>query len=274
MMLSAFFLLTACQPLERPFQPEHKTSWSAAPGPRVALYVETEDGLPDNLDNAVAAKLQELGIAAFAGKAIPNRYYVKGKLIEEPNLRYINWRVYDPQNRDTGLAANEKLPAPVDPAKLLPEELEKVVSNSASHIDQLLGGDGINSEELEKPILFVPIVKGAPGDGSESLAYAIQEELANLGLKVVPGAEGANFIVRGSAELSPVRAGTQVIQLTWTLERSNGEQVGVIRQRNRITAGSLNGAWGQTAFLAAKGGANGVYNLLRKSDPKYFKSKS
>jgi hypothetical protein len=98
--------------------------------------------------------------------------------------------------------------------------------------------------------------------------------LVRMGFEVLPTESGANYIVRGEANLSPAKLGTQIIQLTWSLERRNGEQVGQIQQRNRIKAGSLNGAWGSTAPMAAKGGAQGVLKLLRNSEPEYFQSKS
>ncbi|PHQ67581.1 MAG: hypothetical protein COB93_11035 [Sneathiella sp.] len=274
LLIFGAILLAACQPLQRPFQPEVKNGWHAAPGPRTALYVEPVKDGPDNLDDAVATKLQELGIAAFAGKAVPNRYYVRGKVIEKEGMPYISWAIFDPQNRDTGLFTEEKLPLPATEINPAGPDLERVVLNSASNIDRLLGGDGFNFAKIKKPVIFVPIVRGAPGDGSESLAFAIQEELVRMGLEVLPTESGANYIVRGAAELSEAKAGIQTIMLTWSLERRNGEQVGKIQQRNRIKAGSLNGAWGQTAFLAAKGGAQGVYKLLQSTEAEYFKSKS
>ncbi len=270
----AIAAVTACQPLERPFQPEVKSSWRAAPGPRAALYVEPVKNGPPELEQAIAAKLQTLGIAAFPGEPLPNRYFVRGNIVDEAGARYLNWTIFDPQNRDTGLFTREKLPVSEDAANISPEIYERLAVNSASHIDKLLGGDGINFANLDKPVIFVPIVEGAPGDGSESLAAAIQDELVRLGLEVLPTETGANFIVRGRAEITPPKFETQVIELIWSLERRNGEQVGQIRQRNRIRAGSLNGAWGDTARLAARGGADGVYNLLKKSEPDYFKSKS
>ena len=266
--------LVSCQPLERPFQPEAKASWRAAPGPRAALYVEPLKDGPAGLEKAIATKLQGLGIAAFSGAAAPNRYYVRGNIIDKDGGRYLNWAIFDPQNGDTGLYALEKLNGAESPAEISPETIEALAVKSASDIDKLLGGDGINFAVINKPIIFVPIVEGAPGDGSESLAAAIQDELVRLGLDVLPTEAGANFIVRGHAEITPPKLETQVIELVWSLERRNGEQVGEIRQRNRIRSGSLNGAWGNVARLAARGGAGGVYDLLKKSEPDYFKSKS
>ncbi|WP_288903093.1 hypothetical protein [uncultured Sneathiella sp.] len=274
LMLIWAIVLAGCQPLERPFQPEAKSSWRAAPGPRAALYVEPIKDGPAGIEKAIATKLQELGIAAFPGTAVPNRYYVQGNIIETQDGRYLNWAIFDPQKRDTGLYTLEKLSGTENPADITPETIEMLAIKSASDIDKLLGGDGINFATLNKPVIFVPIVEGAPGDGSESLAAAIQDELVRLGLDVLPTETGANFIVRGRAEITPPKFETQVIELVWSLERRNGEQVGQIRQRNRIRAGSLNGAWGDVARLAARGGAGGVYDLLKKSEPDYFKSKS
>ncbi|MZR32459.1 hypothetical protein [Sneathiella litorea] len=267
-------VIAACQPLQRPFQPEVKSSWRAAPGPRTALYVEPVKDGPADLEKAIASNLQKLGIAAFAGEAAPNRYYVRGFIIDKEDGHYLNWTVFDPQNRDTGLYALEKLEDTGNLAEVPAESIELLAAKSASDIDKLLGGDGINFAELNKPVIFVPIVEGAPGDGSESLAAAIQDELARRGLEVLATETGANFVVRGHAEITPPKLETQIIEIVWSLERRNGEQVGQVRQRNRIRAGSLNGAWGDTARLAARGGADGVYNLLKKSEPDYFRPKS
>lgn len=267
-------LLAACQPLERPFQPEYKSSWNAPPGPRAALYVDVIEGGPAELEQAVAAKLQQLGVAAFSGEPIANRYYVRGTFVDAEGGRTLKWRIYDPAGRDTGLYAHEAMPPADAEGMLRAADFERLVTASASHIDKLLGGDGITLEDENKLTLYVPVVKGAPGDGSESLAAAIQNELSRLGLTVLPTESGATYIVRGNAALTPPVADTQVIELVWSLERRNGEQVGQVRQRNRIRAGSLNGAWGETATLAARGGADGVYNLLLQSEPDYFKSKS
>jgi len=267
-------LLVACQPLERPFQPEVKTGLPTVPGPRAYLYVASVQNGPADLDTAVAKQLQELGIAAFAGEEVPDRYYLRGDMIDEGGLQFVQWTIFDPQNQNTGLYTLEKLPDLAQPSSAKPQNLEEFVLHSASNIDRLLGGDGVNFAALKKPVLYVPIVRGAPGDGAESLSFAIQEELVRMGFDVLPTESGANYIVRGKAKLSPAKVGTQIILLTWSLERRNGEQVGQIQQRNRIKAGSLNGAWGSTAPLAAKGGAQGVLKLLRSSEPEYFQSKS
>ena len=71
--LAAFVLLivSACQPLERPFQPTIKSGTRIAPGPRASLYIAPVQNGPEELSQALAKKLQDLGIAAFTGDKPP-----------------------------------------------------------------------------------------------------------------------------------------------------------------------------------------------------------
>lgn len=142
-------LLVACQPLERPFQPEVKTGLRTVPGPRAYLYVASVQNGPADLDTAVAKKLQELGIAAFAGKEVPDRYYLRGDMIDEGGLQFVQWTIFDPQNQNTGLYTLEKFPDLAQPSSAKPQNIEEFVLHSASNIDRLLGGDGVNFAALK-----------------------------------------------------------------------------------------------------------------------------
>ena len=137
----------------------------------------------------------------------------------------------------------------------------------------MLGGSGINFEKLSKPVLFVPIVQGAPGDGSETLAAEMQSEITKLGFDVLPEIWQASYILKGHVSLTPPKRGTQVVTILWQLERQNGEYVGKIEQKNRIRAGTLNGPWGPVAKAAAQGGAQGILKLLKQVEAAYFRQK-
>ncbi len=269
----ALVALGACQPLERPFQPTQKASYKAAPGPRASLYVAEIENGPDKLREDVAKKLQDLGIAAFTGEVVANRYSVQSDISLEDNSAYVNWRILDPFGRDTGLSSKQKLGDIYEGPGIFGHSLEEATNRSASEIDVMLGGSGINFETLKKPTIFVPIVQGAPGDGSETLAAAMQDQITDLGIEVMPELWQAGYILKGEVSLTPPTSGTQVVTILWQLERQNGEYVGKIEQKNRIRAGTLNGPWGPVAKAAARGGAQGILKLLRQVEESYFKQK-
>ncbi len=271
-LVGTALFMTGCQPLERPFQPEYKTSVKAAPGPRAALFIAPVQDGPAELDELVVKQLQGLGIAAYSGDKIPYRYSVSSKVEIREGASFVTWSILDPSGKDMALTSTQKLGELVDGPTIEGVDLKTVSLKSASDIDILLGGTGINYARLTKPVLFVPIVQGAPGDGAESLSSALQDNLSKMGLDVLTEQWKATYVVKGTVSLTPPRAGTQVVSLLWQLERRNGEYVGKIEQKNRIKAGSLNGAWGPVADAAASGAARGLVKLLREAEPEYFRS--
>jgi len=272
-VLISLSLLVGCQPLERPFQPEYKTSLRSAPGPRAALYIAPVKDGPEILDEMLVKQLQELGIAAYSGMEIPNRYSVKSSIEMKEGEAFVLWSLFDPTGKEMSLYTAQKIGKLQNGPLIEGADLKQVSLLSASEIDIMLGGSGINFQKLEKPVIFVPIVEGAPGDGSESLAAALQESLIEMGLDVNTDQWKATYLIKGTVSLTEPVAGAQVVSLLWQLERRNGEYVGKIEQKNRINAGSLGGAWGPVAKAAASGAARGLVKLLRQAEPEYFQSK-
>lgn len=271
---AALLLASACQPLERPFQPRSKASWKAAPGPRASLYVAPVLNGPEDLNIALSKKLQDLGIAAFTDAAPVNRYHVESHIFIKENASYVLWRIIDPNGQDTQLETIQQIGQIVEGPNFVETDYETALLHSASEIDIMLGGSGTNFEALKKPVIHVPVIKNAPGDGSETLSAAIQNQIAQFGIDVLPEPWGATYLVKGEVHLSKPQAGSQVVSILWKLERQNGEFVGKVEQKNRIRAGTLDGPWGVVAIAAAKGGARGIMKLLRTAEPAFFDRKS
>lgn len=108
---------------------------------------------------------------------------------------------------------------------------------------------------------FVPRINGAPGDGPTSLSRALQQELARNG---VPQAQslGASYRVEGNVQVGPAQSGQQPIKIDWVVKDPQGRNLGTVSQANSIPAGSLDGAWGDTANAAAVAAAQGILKLL------------
>ncbi len=111
--------------------------------------------------------------------------------------------------------------------------------------------------------VIVP-VRGAPGDGAQSLTAAIQRELQRSGVAV--GGGGPNvYKVEGKVAVGGGKDGKQPIQIDWEVKDPKGKRVGTVSQKNEIPQGSLDGAWGQTADAAAAAAAQGIVKLLPKT---------
>jgi hypothetical protein len=108
----------------------------------------------------------------------------------------------------------------------------------------------------------VPIVTGAPGDGSSSLRSAIQRELAKNGVALGDTPSPQTYTVEGKVALGAGADGKQPITIDWSVSDPNGKKLGTVSQKNEVPQGSLDGAWGKTADAAAAAAAQGILKLL------------
>ncbi|MEO1544613.1 MAG: hypothetical protein AAFR75_11425, partial [Pseudomonadota bacterium] len=124
------------------------------------------------------------------------------------------------------------------------------------------GSIGASSGSSNSVSAIVPSVRGAPGDGSVALSNALRKELQNKGVRMASVAGPTAYRVEGQVKLGPKAAGKQTIAIDWHVKQPNGTSVGTVSQKNEIPAGSLDGAWGQTANAAAAAAAHGIAELL------------
>lgn len=105
-------------------------------------------------------------------------------------------------------------------------------------------------------------VKGAPGDGRISLTNALRRELKRNGIALSNKKVAGGFTVHGQVKLAGIGGGNQQVRIIWNVYDGQGNKVGTVSQKNKIPAGSLNGAWGRTAEAAASAAAKGIIKLL------------
>ena len=109
---------------------------------------------------------------------------------------------------------------------------------------------------------IIPVVRGAPGDGSRSLTAAIQQELSSKGVALGDKPTASSYRVEGTVTIGQASEGKQPIQIEWLVRDPQGKKLGTVSQKNEIPEGSLDGAWGKTAEQAAGAAAQGIIKLL------------
>lgn len=108
----------------------------------------------------------------------------------------------------------------------------------------------------------VPSVTGAPGDGGAALTGAIQRELAKSGVQLAGAGAAGAYKVEGKVAVGEGKDGKQPIQIDWHVKDPAGKKLGTVSQKNEVPQGSLDGAWGKTADMAASAAAQGILKLL------------
>lgn len=143
---------------------------------------------------------------------------------------------------------------------------DQVIKAAASPADAAAAGRPLGSpSSADKPTAIatlVPSVTGAPGDGSQSLAAALQKELSRNGVALSDGTAQASYRVEGKVTVGADKDGKQPIEISWNVKDPQGKRLGTVTQKNEIPQGSLDGAWGKTADAAAAAAAQGIIKLL------------
>ena len=267
--------LAACGDLPQPFrgQPGELASRLARPPAyRIAVPVPTGslqgEALATAYAEALAQALQAQDIPAVAGDPLPldwmvevtatrqaagiqPRYVLRdadGGLLGETGGRMVgtrDWQAGDPAGvrraAAEGAAALAALVARVDAQRRTGDE---------------------RATGAPPPTVLLRPVRGAPGDGNRSLTARMAERLAALGYLVQDRAEGAAFAVQGVVEMAPAGRGQQRVEIVWTVSRRDGHDLGRVLQLNQVPAGSLNGLWGDVAFVVAQEAAGGVRDVI------------
>lgn len=258
--------LAACS-VPQPFQSD-TLSPLTAPGVRAGLFVTPVDGAVDGalFAEALADALADQDIAASTASIPGPSYRLAGRAIPEGDAVRLEWEVEDPLRGFAGAiaqsVAREQMPAWQAGDPHLYRDLAK---SAAAEIAGLLAESAAGTPE--QPLILIPEVAGAPGDGPRTLQRSMAYVLDKRGLKVAereaPDAT-PTFVLRGAMTVKTQNGQSQVA-IAWNLTRPDGTVVGTVNQANEVPAGLLDAPWGDIAFAIADAAADGIAELVAKA---------
>jgi hypothetical protein len=272
-VLVALLALAACQPLPHPFAQDTPPPNAPilTPPDSAGVVIAPVTGAPEPAAHDLAAAMvkafQDDDVPASTTASNSGSYRIAGSATAAPAVDgsvvvTITWEMRDAK----GTAVGHQ-----DVALTLPSANwargGEAVAPFARQAEPLLA-KAIESAApaplvLDNLRVAVRTVTGAPGDGGEALARAMENALrrANLTLIDKPS-DQPNFLVQGNVDISPPASGKQQIKILWSLLRPDGGKVGQVQQENAIPAGSLDGNWGLTAYDVANAAAPGIAALI------------
>jgi hypothetical protein len=278
-LLALALLAGACQPLPHPFAankpPVHSPILS--PPDAAGIVVDPVSGAPAvtavALAEAMADLIRDEDVPANTRVGNKKSYRLSGTATVEDKGAQVSvsiaWHLAGADGRAIG---DETI------AETVPKEAwqkgdkgltKALAAKSAQALAKRVEGDAPLETPVEKTVLALKPVTGAPGDGERSLGRAIADALGKAGvaLKSGPG-EKENYALAGKVELGPAQGGKQNIKITWSLSRPDGSEIGRVNQENKVPAGSLDGAWGETAYFVAIAATSGIVELLKRAEAK------
>lgn len=271
-------VLPACGDLPQPFRgnPGGQAAMLAAP-PAYRLAIPDPAGalLPADASRALSEALSEALLvaevpAAATATPLPLDWLLAVEAGLDRGAVTPRFRLTDPDGRDQGMAEGAPVPAR-DWSEARPELLRRVARDAAPRVAELLlraeaARRGMGPAALAvagPPRIFVPAVRGAPGDGNAALTARLREALGAQGMVVQDIAQGARFAATGEVNVvNRPATRTQRVEILWTVSRVDGYDLGRVLQLNEVPMGVLERFWGDVAFAAATEAAGGVRTVV------------
>ncbi|HEV2300356.1 MAG TPA: hypothetical protein VGR91_02190 [Stellaceae bacterium] len=272
---AAALLLAACQPLPHPFADDVPPPSLLHVRDSVSLSVAPVAGEPKGaasaLPAAVAKALRKHGIAASSRTAGTGSDELLGTLAAAPGADgqtavTARWRLTDAAGHPLGQSAS-RIEAPADEwrdgkggavARLAAASADKLAILFLGH-----PANGPNETKPRRPRIALAGVEGAPGDGGKSLATAIAFLLKGEGMAIVADIkQQPDLVLAAEVSIGKAQAGKQHVSIVWQMRRPDGSRIGRVAQENDVASGSLDGKWGDTAYLVAAAAREGIMQLV------------
>jgi hypothetical protein len=275
----ALLALAACGDLPQPFRgnpggmagrlvapPPYRV---AVPTPDAAMLTGTES---ETFARAIAGALLKREVPAVAEDPLPLDWRLKIDMRLEGNRVVPRYALFDPDGAPQGVAEGSSIPARdwARPNAALMADVANDASRRAA--DLLLRAEAARKSTAPSaltaagpPRVYLLPVRGAPGDGNESLTARMREALGDYGILAQDVADGAGFAADGRVNVVPVGRGMQRVEILWIVSRRDGQDLGRVLQMNEIPSGLLDRHWGDIAFAAAAEAAGGVQRVIENA---------
>ncbi|MCA3366268.1 MAG: hypothetical protein INF79_11725 [Roseomonas sp.] len=272
-------LLAACGDLPQPFRgnpgglagrlvtpPPYRV---AVPSPEAALLSGTES---EAFARAIAQALLRREVPAVAEDPLPLDWRLTVEMRLEGNRVLPYYALFDPDGAPQGVAEGSAIPARdwARPTAALLTDVANDASRRAA--DLLLRAEAARKSTVPSaltsagpPRVYLLPVRGAPGDGNDSLTARMREALGDQGILAQDVADGAGFAAEGRVNVVPAGRGMQRVEILWIVSRRDGQDLGRVLQMNEIPAGLLDRHWGDIAFAAAAEAAGGVQRVIENA---------
>ncbi|QDH16851.1 hypothetical protein [Swingsia samuiensis] len=274
------FSLTGCFSMPHPFsdpgQQARQLATANLPPPRLAIPTPKDVSLPPNAAQAWASSLAQAMVAqavpAVAQPQQPGDWWVKMSTKTQNGAIVPHYVIIMP----TGKERAENDGPPVDLAGWNSGDLlalkgaavqeAPVLANMLTGIQAAMMQQDPHSLMNRPAHIYFKGVKGAPGDGNQSLARAFFTALPDHFNSIQTTPKGADFTVIGIVKISKApkydRHAMQHIEISWRVLSADGKEAGAATQLHDIVAHSLDKAWGDTAMAAGEEAAGGVRTII------------
>jgi hypothetical protein len=284
--LLTLLLLAACGPVQLPFlevpMPFERSAREAArdglarpPPARIVVPPSTTLGLTEEdarrFAAALAEALQAQDLPVTAADVAKPDYRLLAASETEAGLVRLTYTLVDAAGAPIAAAGGPRAVPAAAWVRADAATLRAAAEEAAPAIAAMLLRADAAARQVEPgqlvarlPTLRLHGVAGAPGDGNHALDRAIRAALAKEGVLVQEGADG-EFALAGRVDVTALPRRRQRVEITWTVRRADGTELGKVSQLNEVPAGTLDGLWADVALVVAEQAAPGVAEVIRRA---------
>lgn len=284
--LLTLLLLAACGPVQLPFlevpMPFERSAREAArdglarpPPARIVVPPSTTLGLTEEdarrFAAALAEALQAQDLPVTAADVAKPDYRLLAASETEAGLVRLTYTLVDAAGAPIAAAGGPRAVPAAAWVRADAATLRAAADEAAPAIAAMLLRADAAARQVEPgqlvarlPTLRLHGVAGAPGDGNHALDRAIRAALAKEGVLVQEGADG-EFALAGRVDVTALPRRRQRVEITWTVRRADGTELGKVSQLNEVPAGTLDGLWADVALVVAEQAAPGVAEVIRRA---------
>jgi hypothetical protein len=271
--------LAACGDLPQPFRGrpgQQAAQLAQPPAVRIAVPRPTQALLPDDgaeaLAEALADALLAAEIPAAATDPLPLDWRLAVQARREGQDIVPRFALTDADDTPLGTVTGQPVPLRAW-AEGQAEALRAAAREAAPGLARIVARVEAARKASDPAALaggpprlrFIP-VRGAPGDGNTALTARMRAFLTNRGFLVQEEGEGAAYAVEGVvAVVQGATPAVQRVEVQWIVSRRDGFELGRVLQLNEVPRGSLDGLWGDVAYVVADEASGGVRDVIRNA---------
>ncbi len=263
-------LLTACQPVPRPFQhdrlvPNELLRLSDA---RAIKVLPVEDA-PANTANALADRMVEAlierNVPAYKDDADTSGMVLVSALADPGYDAKIVWVLFNPDGEEIGRHEQSIEGTPIEPwARAEPELMSALAGAAAARVSRWVQPELVR--EVQAPPIYVGDVTGTNEKDAGRLRVALKQALRSMGTRTADAASERTLIASANVEITALRDTRKEVAIAWRIEDPFGTEIGKIDQASPVPGEMVDSQWGQLARQAGLAAAAGISELISRID--------
>lgn len=270
-MLTVFAV--ACGPVPTPFKATDAEKLEnpliavrAGAGVTVAPPIGAPPAFSGPITEALVEALIEDGIPASAAGTLTNGLLLEGTVFQSTNGASLAWTIRDTKDEivDHVVVA---LPG-VNRAALRSGEqvvIDKAVLASVESLKRLLRpGPNLEPQQRSSMAIFIAGVRGAPGNGNQALARAMEGVLKQADVPVTGAVDQNTLTLAATVQSRLTGEDGEEVTIIWSVVDPEGLELSTLEQKNVIPRGALSGRWGGIAYDIALANLEGIQLILRR----------